>query len=487
MAGGALTLGVFNTMANPRTNLVTLALPRDRTAAAASVWTTDGRQLPSQLVTNNARRELLWVAAAPPLGWETYRLKDVSGTAPAGATAAVLADGAILLETDLYRAELDPKRGGAFRSLAAKRLGNRELVDRANARGFNEIRGYFYREQRFHSTAEAPAKLEIVETGPVRVWVRVHGHVGAQEVTQSIVLTQGEPRIDLGLTIDWRENPGIGGAFRQDGGFRWEQDRKAFYDDRLKLQALFPVTWTNRTIFKDAPFDVTESGLTNTYFESWSDIKNNVILHWVDLCDASQGVGLALLTDHTTSYAHGPGDPLGLTLQYSGVGLWGRNYTAQGLTEVSYALLPHALSGQPSALWSASAAWNEPLLACPGPPGSAARAENQTLLTVPGPDWEVTTMQADDQGILVRLFNPSANSETKTVRYGARASKVELVQLNGRVVEELALQPEVARGPSFEDDVAAQGGRNRPDHLLRTAGVRALLACARTRLAQDNR
>jgi len=455
-AGGELSMGVFNTMANPRTNLVALPLPPDWSAGAASVWAGDGRQLPSQLVTNDARRELLLIAAAPSLGWETYSLKPVPGLARGGATATLLADGAVRLETDLYRAELDPKRGGAFRSLTAKRLGDRELVDPANARGFNEIRGYFYKEQRSHSTADTPARLEIVEAGPVRVRVKVHGQVGAQEVTQTVTLAQGEPRIDLGITIDWRENPGIGGALHQDGGFRLEQDRKAFYDDRLKLQALFPVAWTNRTIFKDAPFDVTESRLTNTYFEAWSDIKNNVILHWVDLCDAAQGVGLALLTDHTTSYVHGPGDPLGLTLQYSGVGLWGRNYTAQGLTEVNYALLPHTLSDQPSAVWTASAAWNEPLLACVGRPGAAVGTEQKALLTVQAPDWEVTTMRADDQGILVRLFNPSADSGTRTIRYGARASKAELIQLDGRRVRELPLRKNAA-DESFEMTLPPMG------------------------------
>jgi alpha-mannosidase len=58
--------------------------------------------------------------------------------------------------------------------------------------------------------------------------------------------------------------------------------------------------------------------------------------------DGSGGHGLALFSDHTTSYTHGPAFPLGLTNQYAGKGLWGRDYRAEGTTEVRYALTPHA-------------------------------------------------------------------------------------------------------------------------------------------------
>ncbi len=51
--------------------------------------------------------------------------------------------------------------------------------------------------------------------------------------------------------------------------------------------------------------------------------------------------GLALFSDHTTSYTHGENFPLGLTIQYSGNGIFYRNYTIDGPTEINYALLPH--------------------------------------------------------------------------------------------------------------------------------------------------
>jgi alpha-mannosidase len=456
-AGTGYAVRIFNTLGVARTNLVSLALPDAWDGPGAGVWDGTERQLASQAVGDNGRRELLFAAPVPALGYRTFWLKAASAAQVRGATAVRLADGGVRLETDFYRAVLDPNRGGTIRSLVAKRLGNRELVDAGNSRRFNEIRGFFFKEQCFRSNADTAAKVDIVEAGPVRVRLRVSSQIASNAVTQWITLAQGEPRIDLSATIDWQGNPGIGADYHQAGGFRREQDRKAFYDERYKLLALFPLNLRRQEVFKDAPFDVTESRLTNTFFETWSDIKNDVILHWVDICDAAQGVGVALLSDHTTSYAHGADHPLGLTLQYRGVGLWGRDYSVQGPTEVKYALLPHAADGKSAALWTAGTAWNEPLVARLSPPGGETGADQKSLLTVDGADWEVPAMRVSAGKILVRLFNPSSDARGKKVRYGAPASKVEMVQLNGQFIKELAVRKGANDGSVFELSLPPKG------------------------------
>ena len=47
--------------------------------------------------------------------------------------------------------------------------------------------------------------------------------------------------------------------FEQVSGYANMHDQKAFYDDRYKLLALFPLNLANQIVFKEAPFDVTES------------------------------------------------------------------------------------------------------------------------------------------------------------------------------------------------------------------------------------
>ena len=63
------------------------------------------------------------------MGYRTFWLKEGHGAPIKGATAVTTPDGRVRVETDFYQAELDPNQGGTFRSLMAKRLGNRELVD----------------------------------------------------------------------------------------------------------------------------------------------------------------------------------------------------------------------------------------------------------------------------------------------------------------------------------------------------------------------
>jgi alpha-mannosidase len=390
------------------------------------------------MANGDGSNEVLFAASAPAMGYRTFWLKNTVGASTKGATVKRLPNGKLRLETDFYQAEVDPEKGGTFSSLVAKRLGNRELVDVTNARRFNEIRGFFFRDGRFYSTTESAAKVEIVEAGPVRLRLRVSSQIASNAVSQWVTMLQGEPRIDFRVRIDWQGSPGIGAGYGQNQ-FRREEDRKAFYDDREKLLVLFPLNLDGQAVFKDAPFDVTESRLTNTFFETWSGIKNNVILHWVDVRDSKKGVGMSLLTDHTTSYAHGADHPLGLTLQYSGVGLWGRNYSLQGPTEVNYALLPHGAQDT-TMVWSAGCEWNEPLFARVCPAKRRSAEEEKSFLTIEGADCEVTSLRVRDGKILVRLFNLMATERTEKVDLGFSASRIELVQLNGRITNELAVR-----------------------------------------------
>ena len=111
-------------------------------------------------------------------------------------------DGRVRVETDFYRAELDPKvRAGPsaawWRSALAIASGLMRPMPAASMKS-----GYFFKDQRFYSSAEELAKVEIVESGPLRVRLRVSSQIASNSITQWLTLAQGEPRIDLGLTID---------------------------------------------------------------------------------------------------------------------------------------------------------------------------------------------------------------------------------------------------------------------------------------------
>jgi alpha-mannosidase len=385
-------------------------------------------------------RELLFQAQVPAFGFASYRLERTSPPGTRGVSAAIQPNGKCKLESSLYSILLDPKSGGAMESLIAKRMNNRQFVDQANARRFNEIRGYFFKAAKFLSTADHPATFRILENGPLRARVEIRAQIASNAVTQIITLMEDQPRIDLSLRIDWQGSPGIGADFEQLSGFAAEHNQKAFYDDRYKLLALFPLNLADQKVFKDAPLDVTESKLTNTFFNTWSGIKNNVILHWVDVVDAANRSGMALLSDHTTSYQHGADHPLGLTVQYSGVGLWGRNYSIAGPTELNYALVPHAGTWEAARIDDENARWNEPLVTGVEASSGEPIEPSKSLVQVQGEGWNFPTAKCENGHLLLRMLNPSTLASRKEVSYDGHATKMELVKLSGETLDPLLVR-----------------------------------------------
>jgi alpha-mannosidase len=398
-----------------------------------------GHHFATQIVSSDSpdHMALLVRAKVPPMGYATVELRD-DIDAKEIPTTAVSTNGLVILESDLYRIQLDPAHGGTIRSLVAKELGGREFVDAAHERRFNELRGNFYEQGGFHSSADEAAAISILESGPLRATIEIRGKLAGSPFVQRVALLQGSPVIDCSVRTDWQGHPRIGEFEEKDG---YKNRRRPAYDDRFKLLALFPVKLTNQKIAKNAPYDVCESKLEDTFYNSWENIKNNVILDWVDVSDGAGGFGLALFSDHTTSYTHGREFPLGLTLQYAGKGLWGRDYRTEGPTEVHYALMPHAGRWDTARVSSAALSWREPVIGAYSRGGQVAA---RSLVDPGNSGWEVPAMFERDGALLVRLFNGSGNDSPQELAIGFAARKIELVELDGRVIRELT--PKIGEG-----------------------------------------
>lgn len=432
---------VFNTLGTHRWEAISVALPPDWRQPAVRVLDEEGSEVACQIAarSESGRQELVFQSEIPALGYRTYRIEPAAkSNQHVGASVKNNKDGCVLIETDLYRMVLDSTKGGVIRSLQSRLAGEKEFVDTKNPRFFNEIRGRFYSEQeQVRSRADASAVIKIIENGPVRVVVEVTGKIGVSPFTETISMAQGQRPIDFNLRIDWVGNPAIGSAYGQKERYRKEENQRAFYDDRDKLLALFPVNLKGQKVYKSAPFDVTETRLTNTFFTTWDEIKNNVILHWLDVTDANGEQGLALLTDHATSYVHGEDHPPGLVLQYSGLGLWGRRYGISGPTTVHYALIPHSGRWDHAGISAESAAWNEPLLAVATSPSSRARETRKSMLDLADSGWELSAMTVEGKSLLVRLYNAVGDHRVRPLSLDRRVGKVALVELNGDVRETL--------------------------------------------------
>ena len=447
---------VFNTTATERNECVEVAMP---SGWASAVVTDDHRRpVPTQVAGNT----LLFRAHVPALGYAGYQLRPSPATIE-GPGARVIArtpgahatrdnNGACHIETDLYSVTIDPAKGGIITRLATKGPKAKVFTDTKALRYFNELRGNFYLEGGFHSSTETPAQLEILENGPLRVRVQIRGKIAGTSFTQLLTLAQSEPRIDIHLEIDWNADHKIGESPDSIKGYPL---KTAFYNDSFKLQALFPVALRGQKMYKNAPFDVLKSRLPDTFFDSWDSIKNVVILNWVDVANSDDTYGLAVFTDETTSYDHGPGYPLALTVQYSGPGLFGRDYSITGPTKMDYAILPHAGRWDRAGIWTAGTRYNEPLLVKAGAEEHHSHAQSPqnanfsgSLLRLANSGWEVSSITVSGTDLLVRLFNAEGKDSLQHIYPGFPVKAAYEIALDGHVIQPLDIKQD-ARGQLY--------------------------------------
>jgi alpha-mannosidase len=402
---------VYNTLGTSRKEVVFAKLPAGWNEAQIS--NSKGEKVISQLVKDG----ILFLATVPAMGNTVYHLEQTPPKEEVASSVRRTGTG-YLLETDFYRIMIDTLHGGVIKSLIAKHLRNKEFA----AAGFNELRGNFYDKGGFRSSMESPVNVTIQEAGPLRVKLLLKGLIAGESFKQTITLTAGDPKIDYNLEIDWKENTGIGQPFDKNT-YKWELPAKPFYNDSSKLLAVFPSTFKQQHVSKDAPFDVTESKLDNTFYNRWDSIKNNVLLNWADVTDDAGKYGMALFSDHTTSYTHGTNFPLGLDIQYSGMGLWGRNYTIDGPTTVHYAILPHAGNWEQGNICMENNKWNEPLLVFSG------NTTEQSIFQANGA--QVSAVVWEEDGMLIRLFNPSPRKSHASLSFTKDINSAALVELNG--------------------------------------------------------
>lgn len=263
--------------------------------------------------------------------------------------------------------------------------------------------------------------------------VAVCGTIAGEPFRQTISMRRGDAVIDCSLRISWSRNRGIGEY--ADSGEATE-NRRAFKDDRYKLLLMFPSAAGRQTLHKNAPFSVCRSTLDDTFFKTWDAHKHNVVVDWVDVT-GDGGRGLTLMTDHTTSYAHGGGVPLSLTVQYSGRGLWGRDYTLDGPTEIRYALLPHAGDWREAGVWEACCGWNEPLYVRAAERESVA---GRPFVEIEGAGYELSSARRRGGEAEIRIFNAGADDGPVGVSFGFGVSEVRTVRLDGTTERVLAAE-----------------------------------------------
>lgn len=418
-----MLIRVFNTTGQPRKEPATVEVDRDF-FKGASLSNSKNEAVPATYSDG----KMTFMADVPAFGYATYyiyRSKDNAAKSKPKARVRI-EGGRCEVKADKHSVVFDLSRGGVVKSLVDNADGH-DYAPASGAYSLGELRGYIAEHKRFVSSTEKPAKATILEDDSLCQKVKIEGTIAGSAFTKVYSFKAGSRRIEVDLRIDWKQNLHI-------GDFAHPEDRSlgraTFYDTRYTLNLMLPASTTGSHLFKDAPFDIFESKQDSTFFNRWQDIKNNVILHWADAYSATDDRGLMLLSDHTTSYSFGKDYPLALTLQYSGGGLWGKDYKITGPTQMSYAIVPHQGRWDEADLESESATWNEPLLT---QVVDNVPVGTRSLLQVPD-GCRLSSVSVSATGCVVRVFAANTNIRNAKLRLRFPVASVKEVDLLGNVI-----------------------------------------------------
>lgn len=236
------------------------------TPQAVKVTAPDGQDVPAQLEDG----KVLFLAKAPSVGYSVYSVQPAS--APEHSSELKVSDSS--LENARYRVTLNSD--GDITSIFDKSL-NKELLSGPMRLAISTDAPEHYpawnmdfdQEQAApRAYVSGPAKIRIVENGPVRVAIQVSRKTEGSTFVQTVRLSAGDPgnRVEFSDAIDWRTAD-------------------------ANLKAVFPLSADNRMATYNWEVGTVQRP---TAFDRQFEVASH---HWIDLTDKSGSYGATILTD----------------------------------------------------------------------------------------------------------------------------------------------------------------------------------------------
>jgi len=262
-----IPVAVYNSLNIEREDVVEAAihLPNGM-PKAVRVFGPDDKEVPAQVENG----KVLFLAKAPSVGYAVYDIRSV-GT-PTPKTDLKVSESA--LENARYRVSIS--HDGDVTSIFDKSL-NKELLSGPVRLAISNDAPRFWpawnmdfdQEQAAPRTyVSGPAKIRIVENGPVRVAVEISRECEGSKFVQAVRLSAGDAgnRVEFTESIDWRT---LG----------------------ANLKAVFPLSAANENATYNWEVGTIERP---TEQERQFEVASH---HWIDLTDASGAWGSTILTD----------------------------------------------------------------------------------------------------------------------------------------------------------------------------------------------
>jgi alpha-mannosidase len=367
--GEGVPVVVFNSLAWERTEPVTVEIPF---AGPFRIVDSRGGDTPYQAVSGgggssrNLRRVVFTAEGVPSLGYRTYRLEQVDRDPVFKSTVAA---GPEMLENEFFKITLDPKRGW-ITNLYDKANGREALYGPANvlqavADEPSSMSAWeLGLKDPLASIGEEGAKVEVLESGPVRAVVRVSSVFRGSSFRQEITLHSRMPRLDIRTNLDWRER-------------------------NVMIKAVFPF----RVKADRAEFEIPFGSITRP-----ADGAEAPAIRWIDVSEDDGSYGVSLLNDSRYGF-----DVRAGTARLSVIrgAVYPDPEADRGLHELTYSLYPHKGTWKEAGSVRRGYELNNPLLP-------------RTVMAHPG------TLQAETSFVRVDAANIILSAVKMEAGYNAR-------------------------------------------------------------------
>jgi alpha-mannosidase len=210
MEAGGAPIVVFNTLPWEVTAPVTLhgmptRLEDDQGEGLLAQLVRAPRTLPNK---GDGMHDTMFMAKVPAMGYRVYRASRHLAPLTPKPAEGLLQAGSDFIENDMLRVEVDEASGSIAKiidkslgvNILSRTAGTVVIEDSASDTwahaifSFREERGFF-----------GQGSVELIETGPLQVTLRLKSSFGTSELRQDITLRRGEKKIYLSARLLWLE------------------------------------------------------------------------------------------------------------------------------------------------------------------------------------------------------------------------------------------------------------------------------------------
>jgi len=401
---------VYNSLNIQREDVVEADVPFSGIAPkVVKVIGPDGKEVPSQInsVLDGAAK-VLFIANVPSVGYAVY---DIQNTTSSIASELNVTESS--LENSRYRITID--LDGDVSSIFDKKIGHEVLsapirlaIITDNPRNWPAWNMDFEDEQRPpRAFVGGPAKIRVVESGPVRVAVEISREAEDSKFVQTVRLSSGDAgnRVEFNNVIDWKSK-------------------------EANLKATFQLTASN----KNATYNWDIGTIERPNEE---ERQFEVASHqWIDLTDQSGAYGATILTDCKNASDKPNDNALRLTLLRT-PGTRG-GYTDQGTQDQGHHEFIFGLAGHGNDWRAAQTDWqayrlNQPLISFESPKHTGALGKSFSLLKVNNSRIRVLAVKKAEQSdeVIVRMVEVDGKPE-KDVHISFAGSVAAAREVNGQ-------------------------------------------------------